>query len=74
MSDGINDFGNECNPLTECHCDSKYSIEPHGKGWALYFGRCNHNHGFNLAHITEANPETLDFIVKVLNDTFEDKT
>ena len=83
MSDGMNDcvntiFGGpdiagktindcECVPMGECHCDEKYSIEPHGNGWALYRGRCNNKHGFNLAHITEASQETLDLIVSALN-------
>lgn len=37
----------------ECQCESKYSIEPHGDGYALYFGRCNHRHGYNLANMVE---------------------
>ena len=36
-----------------CDCEQKYSIEPHGDAFALYFGRCNHMHGYNLAKISE---------------------
>lgn len=58
-------------PLMGCHMDDcqkdKYCIEPHGKGWALYKGRCPNRHGLNLAHITEADQETLDLIVNALN-------
>lgn len=75
MSDGMSDCGDACfggpdiagHTIMSCHCDGKYSIEPHGNGWALYRGRCNHKHGFNLAHITETDQETLDLIVSALN-------
>jgi len=36
-----------------CDCKSTYSIEPHGDAYALYFGRCNHAHGYNLATISD---------------------
>lgn len=36
-----------------CDCPNKYTIEPHGDGMALYYGRCNHRHGCNLANIKE---------------------
>lgn len=36
-----------------CKCEAKYTIEPHGDGYALYYGRCNHRHGYNLAYITD---------------------
>lgn len=41
------------NPLEDCHCDLEYSIELHGDGYALYYGRCPHRHGHNLVHLTE---------------------
>lgn len=41
-------------PLIEiCDCEYKYSIEPHGDAYALYFGRCPHRHGYNLARLSE---------------------
>ena len=36
-----------------CSCKPAYSIEPHGDAHALYFGRCDHLHGYNLCRITE---------------------
>jgi hypothetical protein len=37
----------------ECKCEMKYSIGPHGDGYALYYGRCNHRHGYNLINMVE---------------------
>ena len=34
-------------------CEQKYTIEPHGDGYALYYGRCSCRHGFNLVYLTE---------------------
>jgi hypothetical protein len=39
--------------LKPCTCENKYTIEPHGKGYALYYGRCNHRHGYNLVNMVE---------------------
>lgn len=39
--------------LNECECETKYTIEPHGDGYALYYGRCNHRHGYNLVYMKE---------------------
>jgi hypothetical protein len=36
-----------------CMCPDRYSIEPHGDGYALYYGRCNCHHGYNLVHLVE---------------------
>ena len=47
---------------TQCECKARYSIEPHGDGHALYLGRCNHKHGFNLGQISDTWPNTLDFL------------
>jgi hypothetical protein len=46
MSDIIKDMLN-------CNCKDKYSIEKHGDAYALYFGRCDHKHGYNLAKISD---------------------
>jgi hypothetical protein len=40
-------------PFGECKCESRYSIEPHGDGYALYYDRCNHRHGYNLINMVE---------------------
>ena len=45
--------------LLECRCVARYSIEPHGDGYAVYWGRCNHRHGANIAHITECGREDI---------------
>lgn len=39
--------------LFECNCELKFSIEPHGDGYALYYGRCGHMHGYNLVNMVE---------------------
>lgn len=43
----------EENPLVhgECCESDDYSIEPHGEGYAIYLGRCNHRHGYQKAFI-----------------------
>ena len=54
----------------EYHSNSKnwkYSIEPHGDGYALYFGRTPFHHGANLAHLTEISQETIRKIEDALN-------
>lgn len=50
-----------------CRCPDIYSIEPHGEGWALYLGRCNHRHGYNLANIQEPDLTRLNELVSRLN-------
>ncbi len=39
--------------FNECTCEPKYTIEPHGDGYALYHGRCNHRHGYNLVYLND---------------------
>lgn len=55
--------------IKPCKCEVKYTIERHGKGYALYYGRCNHRHGYNLANIVEPawnfNPEHIEHIINV---------
>ena len=58
----------ELNSLLDCRCDDKYSIEPHGPGYAIYWGRCPHRHGANLAMITECGRKDLiEHFEKCLN-------
>jgi hypothetical protein len=40
-------------PFGECTCEARYTIEPHGDGYALYYGRCSHRHGYNLINMVE---------------------
>lgn len=47
-----------------------YSIEEHGDGYVLYYGRDNDHHGFNLCKLSEfdSNGENIrSAIVKALN-------
>ena len=39
--------------LEPCACEPRYTIEPHGEGYALYYGRCMHKHGYNLVNMIE---------------------
>jgi hypothetical protein len=52
---------------TDPKAAAKYSIEPHGGAYALYAGRDNQHHGWNLARIVEASQHTRDLIVEALN-------
>ena len=54
--------------LEPCKCEPRYTIEPHGAGYALYHGRCMHRHGYNLAYITEPSANCdLAHIERLLN-------
>jgi hypothetical protein len=65
-TDELNAFG----PFGPCTCKEEYSIEPHGDGYALYHGRCNHRHGYNLFNIKEvAFNCDLKLIEDLLNHT-----
>jgi hypothetical protein len=50
---------NQLDDLISCRCESKYSIEPHGDGHAIYWGRCNHRHGANVARLTECGRDDI---------------
>lgn len=39
--------------LKPCTCEARYTIEPHGEGYALYYGRCSCRHGYNLVYLKE---------------------
>ena len=45
----------------------KYTIEKHGDGYAIYWGRDIYHHGLNLGHLTETNDDTIRKIEKGLN-------
>lgn len=62
--DGLADFTG----LLSCRCKDKYSIEEHGKGYAIYWGRCQHRHGANIALLTECSRKDLiEYFEKALN-------
>lgn len=53
-----------------CECEPAYSIESHGpqgEVYALYYGRCNHKHGLNLATISDVETDDLIKIEDALN-------
>lgn len=59
--------------LLSCHCKDRYSIEAHGKGYAIYWGRCRHRHGANIALITGCNRKDLiKFFEESLNSNIKD--
>lgn len=39
--------------LKPCECEWYYSVRLHGDDYALFYGRCDHRHGYNLAYISE---------------------
>lgn len=47
------------NALLYCKCSEQYTIEKHGDGYAVYFGRCVHRHGYNLCQITVITREDI---------------
>lgn len=46
---------------------TRYKVEPHGDGYAIYRGRDQSHHGLNLAHITECTNEFAERIEAALN-------
>lgn len=61
--------------LFECKCEPKYTIEPHGAGFALYYGRCNHRHGYNLINMVEPAwnfyPEHIEQLINLGNAEYQ---
>lgn len=65
----MSEANSDLTELLECRCADIYSIEPCGPGHALYFGRCQHRHGYRVLQITECNrSDILKMIEKKLND------
>jgi hypothetical protein len=64
------------NPF-ECdkNCEAKYTIEPHGDGYALYYGRCACRHGYNLANMTEPafnfDPKHIEKLINLGNTVYQ---
>jgi hypothetical protein len=52
-----------------CDCKDRFTIEPHGEGLTLYYGRCDHKHGYNLGEIREPSYNALS----VLNGPIEER-
>jgi len=41
-----------------CDCEDKYTIEDD----TLYYGRCNHKHGYNLCKVSDKSFNMLDIL------------
>ena len=41
------------NLLESCNCESTYTIEEHGDGHVIYYGRCSCRHGYNLVYLND---------------------
>lgn len=58
----------------ECRCEASYSIEKHGNGYALFYGRCNHRHGYNLVYMVEPafnfNPDHIQRLINMGLDEY----
>lgn len=54
-------------PLGAGNVVSRYSVERHGSGWAIYLGRDAFHHGANLGHLTETTQDIADQIGRALN-------
>jgi hypothetical protein len=46
---------------------TRYSVEPHGNGWAIYRGRDYQHHGWNLGQLSECSEETALLVEGALN-------
>lgn len=51
-----------------CDHPQRFTIEPHGDGMTLYFGRCGHFHGYNLGAITDISFNALEILNKPLEE------
>lgn len=55
--------------LKPCTCAARYTIEPHGEGYALYYGRCGHRHGWNLINMLEPawnfDPKHIELLINL---------
>ena len=60
--------------LEPCICENTYTIEHHGKGYALYYGRCNHRHGYNLINMVEPafnfDPKHIEKLINLGNTQY----
>lgn len=53
--------------IEECTCPDRYSFESRTGGYVIYFGRCLHRHGYNIATLTRCRRDFPRAIVEVLN-------
>jgi hypothetical protein len=62
-------------PFGECKCENRYTIEPRGDGYALYYARCVHRHGYNLVNMTEPafnfEPRHIERLINLGNTEYQ---
>lgn len=62
-------------PFNKCTCETRYTIEPHGDGYALYYGRCPHHHGYNLINMSEPawnfEPKHIENMINIGQDVYQ---
>ena len=58
-----------------CTCEAKYTIELHGEGYALYYGRCRHRHGYNLINMVEPawnfDPKHIEKLINLGDEEYQ---
>jgi hypothetical protein len=61
--------------LEPCMCEAKFTIEPHGEGYALYYGRCVHRHGYNLINMVDPafnfDPKHIEKLINLGNAEYQ---
>jgi hypothetical protein len=61
--------------LKPCTCEAKFTIEPHGEGYALYYERCGHRHGYNLVNMLEPawnfDPKHIEKLINLGNAEYQ---
>lgn len=60
------------NPFIMCECNDNYTYEAHGDGYAVYFARCVHRHGYNIMDVRTHDPRIPNKIVGLLNDNLDE--
>lgn len=46
---------------------TRYTVQPHGNGFAIYRGRDHAHHGMNLGSLTECSPDLAQLLERALN-------
>jgi hypothetical protein len=66
---------NELIDILRCSCEAKFTISPHGDAYALYYGLCDHRHGYNLADIVEPawnfDPKHIEKLINLGNAVYQ---
>ena len=61
--------------LKPCTCEAKFTIEPHGDDYALFYARCGHRHGYNLINMVEPafnfDPKHIEKLINLGNSEYQ---